>query len=416
MKKQIFYITLFLISASLFAQTTNSGEMYISEGTQFSTIQNFNNLTTASFISDGEAFIYANFNNDGVVDYIGDTGYTRFQGNAVQEISGGNTSYFYDVLFYNNVSDVASFELSNQLSIAGEAEFNEGIVKSDDFGGLVIFENNAEHLGAYHGSHVDGYVQKVGNTSFLYPIGDAGFYRFAAISAPNDLDDVFTSKYYFEDTNINYPTTNLTNGLVLVDNTEYWTITRENGNSNVVLTLSWEDTTTPFEILDNTLEAITIAYWDPVLSVWVNQPSVVDEDNQTVTTITQIENYGVYTLARVESEIDTPCGFTIVNTLITPDGDGLNDYFDIDYVDNGCISNVNVKIFNRWGVKVFEDNNYDENGTNVFNGYSNGRLTLNDNEKLPSGTYFYVLDVQFNDIGGNKDSFQKTDFIYINGN
>ena len=37
---------------------------------------------------------------------------------------------------------------------------------------------------------------------------------------------------------------------------------------------------------------------------------------------------------------------------ITPNGDGFNDYFQIDGIDQ--FSNNNVKIFNRWGEVLFE--------------------------------------------------------------
>mgnify|MGYP003671824813 CR=1 FL=1 len=183
---------------SLIAQTANTGEMVVMPGTQFSTVGDFNNTNTASFINDGEAFIYANFNNEGVVDFTTTDGYTRFQGSAVQQLSGGSISYFYDVLFDNVSSSTGSFELSSEISIDNEANFNEGIVKNDDFGGLVIFEDNANHTGVFDESHVDGVVKKNGDDSFIYPIGDAQLFRHAAISAPDDITDTFTAKYYFE--------------------------------------------------------------------------------------------------------------------------------------------------------------------------------------------------------------------------
>ncbi|MBT8255340.1 MAG: gliding motility-associated C-terminal domain-containing protein, partial [Bacteroidia bacterium] len=52
--------------------------------------------------------------------------------------------------------------------------------------------------------------------------------------------------------------------------------------------------------------------------------------------------------------------------------------------------NNNVKIFNRWGVLVWETDGYDED-SNVFRGVSNGRSTIRQGEELPTGTYFYIL-------------------------
>lgn len=45
----------------------------------------------------------------------------------------------------------------------------------------------------------------------------------------------------------------------------------------------------------------------------------------------------------------------IPNTF-TPNGDGANDFFQIYYSDNNLIY-LDIKIFNRWGEKVFESNN-----------------------------------------------------------
>ena len=60
-------------------------------------------------------------------------------------------------------------------------------------------------------------------------------------------------------------------------------------------------------------------------------------------------------------------------------------------------------IFNRWGLKVYEADGYNNNwdGNNKSNSSSG-----NDN-KLPSGTYFYVLD-----LNGNGKNVKKG-FVYL---
>jgi gliding motility-associated-like protein len=73
---------------------------------------------------------------------------------------------------------------------------------------------------------------------------------------------------------------------------------------------------------------------------------------------------------------------------ITPNGDGLNDFLLVQGIDE--FPNNNIKIFNRWGVLVFEIDRYNE-GSNVFRGISEGRTTIRKGEELPTGTYFYIL-------------------------
>jgi len=85
-----------------------------------------------------------------------------------------------------------------------------------------------------------------------------------------------------------------------------------------------------------------------------------------------------------------PGAFEIFNG-ITPDGDGRNDYLIIQGIQN--FPGNNVKIFNRWGVLVWETDNYGgADGTqNVFRGESDGRATIRRGEMLPAGTYYYIL-------------------------
>lgn len=74
-----------------------------------------------------------------------------------------------------------------------------------------------------------------------------------------------------------------------------------------------------------------------------------------------------------------------IPNIFTPNGDGINDYFEIGYGEEGQpINDLNeyflshkLVIFNRWGRTVYESNNY-------RNDWDGGNL--------PDGTYFYVLD------------------------
>nr|WP_297787983.1 gliding motility-associated C-terminal domain-containing protein [uncultured Allomuricauda sp.] len=95
---------------------------------------------------------------------------------------------------------------------------------------------------------------------------------------------------------------------------------------------------------------------------------------------------------------------------ITPNGDGINDYFQILGIEN--YPDNNVKIFNRWGVQVYEINGYGQ-GNNLFYGISEGRATLQQDRELPSGTYFYILTFTGEDNPG-EESY--SGYLYINRN
>jgi gliding motility-associated-like protein len=78
-------------------------------------------------------------------------------------------------------------------------------------------------------------------------------------------------------------------------------------------------------------------------------------------------------------------GCIVIHNVITPNGDGLNDTWIIDCIEN--FPDNMVQIFNRWGERVNNYYHYD-NKNQVWDGTNyNGEL-------LPAGTYYYVLKIK----------------------
>ncbi|WP_339894879.1 gliding motility-associated C-terminal domain-containing protein, partial [uncultured Algibacter sp.] len=97
----------------------------------------------------------------------------------------------------------------------------------------------------------------------------------------------------------------------------------------------------------------------------------------------------------------TELGCLLIFNEFSPNGDGVNDTLIINCIEN--FPNNKLEVYNRWGNKVYEKRAYN----NDWDGTSNGRATINSSEKLPVGTYYYVLD--FGD--GSKP---KVGWLYIN--
>jgi gliding motility-associated-like protein len=98
-----------------------------------------------------------------------------------------------------------------------------------------------------------------------------------------------------------------------------------------------------------------------------------------------------------------------IYNAVTPNGDGMNENFVIENITNlDCYPENSVEIYNRWGVKVFDTTNYDNN-TRVFNGTSEGRDTVKQSAELPTGTYFYIL--KYKTIEGNYVT--KNGYLYL---
>lgn len=79
-----------------------------------------------------------------------------------------------------------------------------------------------------------------------------------------------------------------------------------------------------------------------------------------------------------------PCLIIVYNGF-TPDGDGINDTWIIENIENYPTNTVSI--FNRWGNKVWNTSNYD-NGQNKWDGKNNNGA------ELTSGTYFYVIEIE----------------------
>ncbi|WP_413669544.1 gliding motility-associated C-terminal domain-containing protein [Mucilaginibacter sp. Mucisp86] len=82
------------------------------------------------------------------------------------------------------------------------------------------------------------------------------------------------------------------------------------------------------------------------------------------------------------TKVDVSVGLSSLNiaNVITPNNDGINDYWQIAGMEN--YPSATVKIFNRYGKNIFSSIGY----SHPFNGAYNGR-------PLPSGSYYYIINL-----------------------
>jgi gliding motility-associated-like protein len=121
---------------------------------------------------------------------------------------------------------------------------------------------------------------------------------------------------------------------------------------------------------------------------WYIEPNSNSLSNSANLSTTSPESEGTYTITvyatdscgyqKLGSElliVSPPCMVTIPN-VITPNGDNHNDYFKIENIEHH--PNTSLTIFDRWGKKVYENPNY------------NNEWKADD---ASDGTYFYVIEV-----------------------
>ena len=155
-------------------------------------------------------------------------------------------------------------------------------------------------------------------------------------------------------------------------------------------TVTINDSDTPDDITDDTI-------------IYIPNP---DFDGTDSFEYTVCDANGTCDTGTVTITVEAPEEFLVeVNQLVTPNGDGKNDFLFIKGAQT--VPNNTLKIFNRWGVAVYEGIGYN-NQNNVFDGRSKGRSTVSAGETLPSGVYFYIFEYQ-----KNQENIIDSGYIYV---
>ena len=102
---------------------------------------------------------------------------------------------------------------------------------------------------------------------------------------------------------------------------------------------------------------------------------VADPMNTTTYFLTLTDAHGCITKDSVTVNVIIP-----IPTVITPNGDGVNDFFEIDKINN--YTSNSLLIFDRWGKQVYKAAPYENN----WNGKSEH------GHELPDDLYYFVFD------------------------
>ena len=87
--------------------------------------------------------------------------------------------------------------------------------------------------------------------------------------------------------------------------------------------------------------------------------------------------------------VDDNCGEIFIPSAFSPNNDGNNDTW---FVHGRCIKNIEVKVFNRWGEKVFESFDKSKSWDGTFRG-----------KNLDTDVFVYIVNIRF--IDNSKKEF-----------
>jgi gliding motility-associated-like protein len=259
------------------------------------------------------------------------------------------------------------------ITIEDQLDLSAGTLVSEN-DATIIFSPAAQITGGSDNAHIQGAVYHQGTGNKLFPLGNGTVYLpVELLNVQGSTADV--GLRLIEPVGVTLP---VSPSLTAVSTNRYWEIDLVSGSlDNALVTLPVRD-----EAIVTTADGVVVAQ-SPGLTQGFE--SLGNSDFQ-----------GVYPDGKVTSKnfvsqpyiaVGTSNSAIIVYNAVSPNGDDLNDYLRIGNIER--YPENKFSLFNRWGDKIFEIDNYD-NKDRVFRGKSN----VNGEKDLGNGTYFYVIETK----------------------
>lgn len=209
---------------------SNQGTFYIAGNNDTVYVSgDFTNTSAAALTNNGRFYIRQNISNDQPSLAVG-TGTLYLNGSTAQSVGGSQPFKTYNLVTNNS----AGITLNADLSVSGVHTFTSGLINTSATPNYLIYESGSSYSGNNDSRHVNGWVKKIGNSNFTFPVGDATYERTASISNLSASSEI-NCRYYTTTTNIN----NLTYPIVKVKGNEYWQIDKVSGGT-AQIGLNWD--------------------------------------------------------------------------------------------------------------------------------------------------------------------------------
>ncbi len=221
-------------------------------------------------------------------------GIVTLDGTTTQNINGDLAfPLIINRLIINNGRN--GLNLNAPLTVNNSLTLTSGNVNTSAINLLSLGSSLTTVTGVSDSSFVNGPVRKIGNTAFTFPTGKSNQYRPISISSPTTATDHFTAEYILNDPNTFYNVNSKDASIHHMSRTEYWTLNRTNGASNVSVTLSWN----PFSGGVSRLSDLRVGRWDVPLSKWIdlgNGLTTGDTISGTIKTTSSTSTFGTFAL------------------------------------------------------------------------------------------------------------------------
>ncbi|MGX1930745.1 gliding motility-associated C-terminal domain-containing protein [Flagellimonas sp. 2504JD4-2] len=338
----------------------------------------------------GNIGFHTNLINDSAFDQ--NQGLVGFYGNTVIQVSGNIAPTFNDaeIMVPSNVF------LRTSINVLNNTNFIDGNVLTPQNNQTINlnFVDTGFFVGESDASKVSGFAATTNRDFFSFPVGDRDQLR-PLILDSDAITPLAVCAYFFENPSDpfsitqNFNTGQKVRDIGTVTDKEFW-IVQSDIPSRV--TISWNERSDLAAIPNATVAAIIVVGWSKSANQWViigNSALSGDLSQGFVTSDTFVPSefaaitFGTIPLPTDTFSVNNP---TLGNYFLSPNGDGVNDVLIIDGMSES--PNNSLRLFNRFGQKVFEQINY----VDEFRGESNtGNFILSQDIGLPEGVYYYLV-------------------------
>ncbi len=353
--------------------------------------------------NNGNIRIHTNGNIGFHTDLINDSAFDQnqglvgFYGNNVVQVLGNIPPTFNDAEFMVQ----SNIFLQTSVNVLNNTNFIDGSVLTPQNNRAINlnFMDSGFFTGENDASKVSGFAAMTNRDFFSFPVGDQSQLRPLLLDSEAITPTAFCA-YFFENPSNpssileSFDTNEKVRDIGTVTDKEFWII---QSDIPARVTISWNPRSDLGSIPNTTSDAIIVVGWSKSANQWViigNSAVSGDISQGFVTSETFVPSefeaitFGTIPLPTDTFAVNNP---TLGNYFLSPNGDGVNDFLIIDGMSDS--PNNSLRLFNRFGQKVYEKINY----TDEFGGESNtGNFILNQDIGLPEGVYYYL--VTLNDL------------------
>lgn len=338
----------------------------------------------------GQLGFHTNLINNAAFDE--NLGLVGFYGDNLVSVSGAFMPIFYDTEVANQIGVL----LDIPITTTNNVNFIEGdiITPRNQRDIYFNFLQDAFYVGESNASKVDGFMQINNRQAFSFPVGDSQQLRPLILNS-EAVNVLSKCAYFFDDPNnpddfeSNFSTDAKPERVGEISPIEFWAL---EGSLPSTVTISWNERS-DIESLTDDVNTIIVVGWNKARRQWLSLGNIAlggDLTQGFVTSDSFIpDEYEIITFGNVAVPKEL---LELENYLVSPNGDGANEVLIIPELEQS--PNNTLRIYDRYGLKVFEMDNY----TNQFNGFANtGTIVFGREKGLPTGVYFYT--VSMDDLG-----------------